>query len=588
LYGKKFETAVKRPGQLRWGDAYTQAMDRDNRLGYALMNADMHPKIAAGMGWRWEDSTAAPGREYVYMLIIPASGTHAADTVSTMVSSREAYKRPDMLPVAAMPWDRTVTLYWNKRMAAQLFGSYFIERSDDGGQHFHRLNKLPYFSNGKNGGKEDWIQYTDSIPRNYMIYYYRVVGLTAFGETSLPSSPVKASGLDKTAPGSPLNVRAENIGGSQVRISWQKPVLEKDLAGYLVGRGHSAEGPFFPLDTVLLSPERQNTIDPSAVAWDENFYIVAAIDTAGNTVRSLPAYVIMKDTIPPAAPVGLRGKIDSNGRVQLRWLANKEPDVEGYNVYVSNNAAQAFYAITPKHIRDTSFADSITLKSLTRHVYYRVCAFDRAGNPGSYSDILTLTRPDIVPPVPPVFNRLLITDSSVTVQWAPSSSEDVAWQTIWRREKNAAAWTRLDSLSKDKFIFIDRGVERLKVYQYSLRAIDSSGLSSEFAFPLEARIYDNGRRKEIDELKVNITPDRQIRLFWTYNLPDRLHVRFIIYRNYNDGGLEMYKNIPGEQSVFTDNRLPGPGNYQYAVKVVTDDGGASRLAMSGTVHYENK
>lgn len=588
LYGNKFETSVKKTGQMNWGDAYTQAIDRENRLGYALMNADIHPAIAEAMAWRWEDKTVSTNKLYAYVLVVPATATHMADTISVLVSTRQPYRKPEMLPVAVMPWDRTVTLYWNKKTASQLFGSYYIERSDDNGKSFHRLNGLPWFSSGQDSKNEDWIHYTDSLPKNYLVYKYRVTGLTAFGETSIPSPEVTTSGLDKTAPSSPLNVKAENTKGSEVKISWQKPVLEKDLAGFLVGRGHSADGPFFPLDTVLLPASTQSFTDPYAISWDKNFYIVAAVDTAGNTVRSLPAYAIIRDTIPPASPNGLTGNIDSAGRVHLSWNENKEPDIEGYNVYVSNNGAQAFYALTPKHIDSTNFTDSVTLLSLTRHVYYRVCAFDKAGNPGPYSRILELTKPDIVPPVSPVFNRFLVTDSSVTLQWAPSSSEDVAALVVWRREKNATSWVKLDSIEKTKTLYTDHKVERLKEYEYSLTAIDSSGLSSGYAFPLQARIYDNGKRKEVDELKVDITADQHILLAWKYNLPDRLHVHFILYRNYNNQGLEMYRNVNGDQDAFTDTMLPGKGNYQYALKVVTDDGGASRIVTSQTIQYEKK
>ncbi len=591
LYGKKFTASVKKDGEMSWGDAYTAYVDMDNRLGYALLNADVHPDIAGGMGWRWEDKTAAPGKMYFYVLISPALNTQPADTATVLISTKQQYKTPEMIDVVAMPWDKTITIYWSRSVARHFFSCYYIERSDDKGKTFHRVNKLPFINTSntaRKNNKEEWINYVDSIPQNYTSYTYRVRGVTAFGELSAPSKPVTAAGLDKTGPGSPLNVRAENIKGSQVKISWQKSDIEKDFAGYMVGRSNSPNGPFYPLDTVLLSAKAQNYIDQHAATWDKNFYIVAAIDTAGNAVRSMPAYAIIKDSVAPVAPAGLTGAIDSNGIVHLHWHLNKELDLEGYNVYASNNPAHTFYVLNSSHIADTSFVDSLTLKTLTRHIYYRICAYDKSGNPSAYSKVLALIKPDIIPPVPPVFNHFNITDSSVTLQWIPSTSEDAAKQIIWRREKDSLAWRLLDTLSKTVSVYTDKKIVRLKEYDYSLTAIDSSGLSSEHSFPLHARIYDNGKRKEIDNLKLTVTGNRSIQLAWSYAPADRQHIHFIIYRNYNDGGLAMYRNVTGDKNEFTDTTLPGEGNYQYAVKVITDDGGSSKLTASQTIKYERK
>jgi uncharacterized protein len=584
LYGKKFETSQSKNGQLNWGEAYTKLADMENRLGIALLNADLHPEIATGMAWRWEDKTIQKNKLYYYMLVSPALDQQPADTASALVSTQQPYGVPEMLPVFAMPWDRTITLYWNKLVAAHLFTCYYLERSDDNGKNFYRLNSLPYID-GSGKEKNDWIHFTDSIPQNYKLYVYRVRGVTAFGELSTPSLPVKLSGVDKTSPGSPANVKAENLKGSQVKITWQKTTREKDLAGFLVGRANSSNGPFFPLDTVLLPPSAQSYVDKNAVTWDKNFYIVAAIDTAGNAARSMPAYAIIIDSTAPAVPVGLIGNIDTSGMVRLHWRWNKEMDLQGYNIYASNNA-HTFYILNSRYITDTSFVDTITIKTLTRHIYYRICAFDKAGNPSAYSKTLELIKPDIVPPVAPVINHFLVTDSSVVLRWALSSSDDVAKQMIWRKEKNESEWMLLDSLKKDSSTYVDRRVQKLKEYGYSITAVDSSGLSSEHSFPLHARVYDNGKRKGIESLQVSITADHTIRLQWVYGQVDQKQIRFIIYRNYNNGGLEVYKTVPGDKNEFIDATLSGKGDYQYAVKVATSDGGASELMSTQTIKYE--
>jgi hypothetical protein len=591
LYGKKFETSAKTNGRFNWGEANMQRADMENRLGMALFNADLHPDIATGMAWRWEDKTIEKGRLYYYILISPAVNGQPADTASALVSTRYPYMTPVMPQVLSIPWDRTVTLFWNRETAMHQFSAYYLERSDDNGNSFRRLNALPYIDASKEPAgheKNKWMQYTDSIPRNYKLYLYRVRGVTAFGELSEPSAPVKVAGADKTKPGTPIQVKAEHIKGSQVRISWKKPVIEKDLAGFLVGRGNSANGPFFPLDTVLLPPATQTYIDKYAMTWDKNFYIVAAIDSAGNAARSMPAYAFIIDSIPPAAPIGLTGSIDTAGIVRLHWRWNKEMDLKGYNVYASNDSAKAFYILNSKSITDTNFTDTITIRTLTRHIYYRICAVDKAGNPSLYSRTLRLTKPDIIPPVAPVITHFEVSDSAVVLQWAASSSDDVAWQAVWRRERGQLQWRRIDSLQGKANIYADRHVRRMAEYEYCLTAIDSSGLYSDYSFPLHVRIYDNGRRRGVDTLQLSMTGNKTMQLIWRYSLSDRQHIRFLLYRNYNNGGLELYKNIEGGANEFTDSSLPGAGDYQYALKVITEDGGASGLVSSRIIKLEKQ
>lgn len=139
------------------------------------------------------------------------------------------------------------------------------------------------------------------------------------------------------------------------------------------------------------------------MAHGTNYYIVSAMDTAGNAAPSVPAYVIMTDTIPPDKPKGLFGKIDSSGIVHLTWKLGNEKDLMGYLVYAANDLKHTFVPVTKDFIADSTFTDSITLKTLTREIYYEIVAFDKNRNPSHYSDALELKRPDKIAPVAPVF-----------------------------------------------------------------------------------------------------------------------------------------------------------------------------------------
>ena len=87
---------------------------------------------------------------------------------------------------------------------------------------------------------------------------------------------------------------------------------------------------------------------------------------------------------PPAAPVGLKGRIEKTGLVYLSWDANKEDDVKGYKVYFANAADHVFTQITTEPDSLNNFVDSITLKTLTKDIWYKIAAVDYNNN---HSDI---------------------------------------------------------------------------------------------------------------------------------------------------------------------------------------------------------
>src|SRR5690606_38657836 len=121
-------------------------------------------------------------------------------------------------------------------------------------------------------------------------------------------------------------------------------------------------------------------------------------------------------------PTGLTGKIDTNGIVTLRWAMGREPDLMGYRVFMANAPDHEFTNLSPAPFADTTWTDTITLKTLTKRICYKVVAVDRNFNHSAMSAMLTLTKPDIIPPVAPVFSGYSVTDGTVMLKFVPSSS----------------------------------------------------------------------------------------------------------------------------------------------------------------------
>jgi hypothetical protein len=86
--------------------------------------------------------------------------------------------------------------------------------------------------------------------------------------------------------------------------------------------------------------------------------------------------VMLTDTFPPAAPVGLQA-VPSDAAINLIWDPNSEKDLRGYVVLRGRASAESLEPVTPEPIQETSFQDKV--QPGVRYAY-AVRAVDTAGN----------------------------------------------------------------------------------------------------------------------------------------------------------------------------------------------------------------
>jgi hypothetical protein len=92
------------------------------------------------------------------------------------------------------------------------------------------------------------------------------------------------------------------------------------------------------------------------------------------------------------------------------------PHLLGYRVLWANDSTHEFSSRTNEIWMDTTFVDTVSLNTLTRNVYYRIVAVDTRYHHSAPSDILELVRPDVVPPVAPIFTDVYVTETSVALR----------------------------------------------------------------------------------------------------------------------------------------------------------------------------
>jgi uncharacterized protein len=577
LYGK---SSVLKAGEGVTLDKLVQQKTQDDlRLMIGLTLADANARHAEGMGLRFTDRKVEKGAIYFYSVYPLANPTdYPTATEKATVINNGPTERPAMIPVRAEAADRVVTLHWDRLITEEQFSAYYIERSADGGRSFRRLNKRPWLQASVARFAKEY-EYKDSVAQNYRPYQYRVIGITPFAELSKPSPMLTVQAVDKTPPVAVSNLKTKHQNGTRVDVSWQYGKAPADLAGFAVGRGNSVAGPFAPVTEQLLPPGTTTFIDPNADPYETTYYVVVAVDTAQNASSTPPVLCVFRDVKGPAKPKNLQGYIDTTGLVRVVWEPNPERDIMGYTVLFANDPTHVFTPATADFLPVSTFDDRTTLSTLTRHLYYRVIAFDQSRNPSPPSDILKLTRPDKVPPMPPAIKSFVASDTSISLTWLLSASDDVREQHILRRNEPTERWRELAKLSANQFTFSDTTVKNRTNYEYAVVAIDSSGLRSAESFPLVVRTPSTYPRPA-HQLSASLTPDRKA-VILNWKLPND-YARYIIYRAEAGKPLMSYDAVVRERT-FTDRRV-AKGQYNYAVKVIYQDGTESGLSNKTTIN----
>ena len=569
--GKNSATSVNTLSQAAAGE--------EQRFIIAIMSGSFSQTAANGLGLRYVDKNVHKNTKYIYR-VFAASSTplFRSDTALFIIETKKEFVNAAVQNLAVYEGDKIISLRWHD---PEHYAGYYIERSENG-KTFTKLSDNPYiqFAAEKNS-KQDEFTYNDTIPVNYKKYYYRIIGISIFSEISVPSDMIPAEGRDRTPPEQPFIYKAEYKGNNTAIIDWAPYTSSPDLKGFFISRGQDIKGPFNVLHDKILPPTTRSFTDNKVVVGGLNYYVLTAVDTAGNIVTSLPRYVVTPDNIAPVKPTGLSGKIDLKGAVKLSWHQGKENDIDGYRIYRSNAIDHVFSPISST-IADTVFQDTITLRTLTKKVFYKIVAVDKNKNNSPYSDILELKRPDIVPPVAPVINNFFSGDRSMDFNWICSSSEDVVKQILYRRTKDQE-WKVIAQLERNVNSYRDTLVERNNWYEYSLEAVDDAGLHSDKSFPLNVKVYDSGKRPAVQNLNVTKSSDgKSLQISWKYS--EKGDFWFIIYRSVNGKDMMTYKNLKADLHSFTDNNLT-KGSYQYSVKTVYKDGGESQIINSVPLNF---
>jgi fibronectin type 3 domain-containing protein len=543
--------------------------NQGNKFTFAMLAADNNPLAAEGLGLRFVDKSAKRGATYIYRIYPSNDEKIYRDTAIILCVNTPYISTTSPMNLRAEEREGKVLLQWDAMQGAK-FSGYYIYRQATGEKE-NKLNSHPIFTLVQSGKQTYTNSFEDTSAGYYIPYTYRVRGVDMFGSESR-AAEIVAMGRDRTPPPPPNVKKPFAYIGNSVLLEWEMNVPTADLAGFIVMKSDSATSRYYPLHKDYLPKTATQFVD-TAANEDEPYYTVIAIDTAGNSSSLQMVYAEMRDTIPPNTPQGVRGTIDTNGVVRISWNLGHEKDLLGYRVLWANQRDHEFTQKSNLILLDTVFTDTILIKTLTPHVYYKVVAVDTRYLHSDPTDIIELKRPDIVPPETPLIRKVVVEPKAVHLQLVPSTSKDVKEHQLQRRIVGETSWINYAQLSATVTAYSDTSVEQNTMYEYQLVAIDSSNLYSLPSPSVVGRPYDTGVRPMVENLLcVYDSAANSVKITWDYPYKPLEKYWFVVYRAYDENNLNQLAAVRPENTEFIDTKLFGYGRYRYAIRMISERG----------------
>ena len=394
LYGESFVVEEMQGGLAQ---IVNKAKEVEQRFSFALFAADMNFEAAKKAALGYVDASVKPSEEYLYRIKSNVPEDLLKIEIGLVsIKTETTDELPFPLELFAVPQDKSVMLTWNYDILKNVFSSYNIERSKNG-SNFERLNEVPLVNlNDKPDSSTKRMFYVDTLSQNNQTYYYRVQGITPFGELSPYSEIVSAAGIKKLEEVPHIdNYKFDKKGDVHLQWSFKKEA-EKQLQSFEINWAAQEKGPYRRIKEGISPTVREAIISESAPS---NYYSVTAVGKNNQRTTSFITYVQTVDSIPPSKPLGVKAIVDTLGIVKLSWTPNQENDLLGYRIFRGNLAEEELAQITVTPIEATTYMDTVQIRSLNKNVFYQVVAVDERYNMSDYSDAYKLAKPDVVPPL---------------------------------------------------------------------------------------------------------------------------------------------------------------------------------------------
>ncbi len=534
--------------------------------GLTLLSCDRDTSVAKRVGLFFEE-TLAKKETYAYV-ISSLDKTATIKPLVLVVNTGINSILPEITDLHYQIYKRDVRLSWDNEKIKTSYTGYYVERSLDG-KTFEILNKLPVTQTKTDTEKNKTdMLYKDSTGAYNTPYIYRVQGLTIFGVKSAYSNTLQAQvikPLQVEVIIDSLKFESDSIPTVYFKTRGQTP--KSEIKGYHVYRSDNDSAGFKRITSTLLPADTKKFGDKQAL--QNGYYHVVAYNLWGDSVVSFNSMSALPDIHPPAMPKGLRGVVDSLGRVTVNWDANTEADFKGYRVFRYNALHEEPVERTRYFLTQTEFKDTIELNTLTKNVLYVVTAVDKVFNNSPYSKPLVLKRPDKIKPVGVVFTKLYSNDSTINLRWNNSTSDDVKTYTLYRNDGAKTEYLKTWLANDTTKTYSDKTLKPDAYYTYRMDVMDSS---NNVQSTVSKQVYYNTRfKKAVEGFGVVVNKElMELKISWQ-GYSEKVF-SYEIFRSTDGSGFDNIATFGAKVTEFKDKNVSSGHIYKYKMRVVLDSG----------------
>jgi fibronectin type 3 domain-containing protein/TolB-like protein len=353
---------------------------------------------------------------------------------------------------------------------------YKIYRAKAENDTYQEIAKLSI--NDLKGNDDGKMYYRDKALPDGISYFYRLAAYNEKDIESELSNPIKG-----TAVASIFSVNTRSGLIREVKISWAG-VQSPCIVAYNIYRSPKPDGKFNKIKKIDASEIKEGFVYSDLDSLEDKkkyfYYVTAEDDLGGETGPSPVAFAVTRD-VPPQ-PENFVARSGLVKKIEITWLAAKQEEVEGYNIYWSPEKDGNYNLLKKISGRENnSYMDeSRGFDNLgdNKTYYYKLRAYNKVAAESLPALAFATTKPRPQKPVALKGESQKVKEAPLT--WQANAEKDISLYYIYR-----ATGDRDDYFSNvaetDKIQYIDKSLKDATLYRYKIQAKDKDGLLSDFS-----------------------------------------------------------------------------------------------------------
>jgi len=540
----------------------------NNRFSFALLSADFDFDAAKLLGLAYEDKYEGI-TPLGYIIEMAGDSTETILVSDAIIESKFDDVSMEFPPKIMNAWakDNIANIQWDHLAQQYGYTGYWIEKSDNG-IDYSRVNNQPFVVAHQNVSDDlDYASFRDTLSSEKQ--HYRLVGINSFGMESKASISVLIEANDMTPP-IPPQINSVSLEDNRVVIKWNHVDINDDTYRVYILKNGSASDSAIIVNKDPIEKDVTEYLDTTELYAPITSYRIIAYDSLSNFSSSEIEIVSVVDTLPPQVPQSLRAISDSVSIVKIGWDPNLEKDLLGYYLYYANDSTEVFARKTDFTLDFNYYIDTISLKSLSSYVYYKVAAVDKKMNVSQLSDWLQVSRYDTIPPIASLIKSYQIKEDTLFLDIIPSPSQDCSEIVI--QNESGGKITTIKSISQGKRKW---KISLSLLSQENIVSLLTQDFSGNKSLSNSISFYNKTKTEDLDcqliDVKFNKTKNQ---IYWKV---DNKNSKIRILRSKNNNPFRTLIYVENKVKKFIDNKVDKDSSYAYAIQAIANDGRKSPI-----------